>query len=162
MTIDAKIGWQKSKYIKDRDSRANLRYKIILERYYFGGEHLERLANEIGMSLSGAEKIVNKINKEYGQTKRQFIGEALDDPIVIYRQKPDESYIVYFCNTAKQITEAGFKWANTQYALINQTFTKKMRKRYYVCLAKDFDAKLCDDIKIRQKIAKIKMKNIFR
>ena len=152
------------KYNRDIDSRARLRYNIIKERYFIKGMHLENIAKDIGMSLSGAEKIASKISKELNSTKRELQGEALDDPLIAYRKQKRTQEIVEIklFYTMKQAVRDGFKQPNVYHSLHHQTCTYRERSNWYFCLAKDFDASECADVKMRREIRQIKMKNICK
>lgn len=158
---------REAKYIKNRDATARLREKAIYERYFIKGEHLEKLAKDLGYkSLSSIEKAVVRVRNIYNlPVKRKFIGEAMDDEMVAYNNSNTE---IFLFKTAKQIKEAGFNYALAKHSLINQTFTKirfgERRKnsiKWFFVLAKDYQTKEGDDLKIRREIAKIKMKNCF-
>lgn len=159
--------WQDTKKIRERNARAVMRDKIIYERYFINGEHLEQLGKELGYkSLSSIEKAVARIRISKNlPTKRQLTGEALDDEIVAFNNSNNE---IYLFRTAKQIKEYGFKPNLAKHSLINQTFTKvrfeqnrKNSIKWYFVLAKDYKFREDDNLLIRRQISKIKMKNCF-
>ena len=158
---------RETKYTKNRDATARLREKAIYERYFLKGEHLEKLAKDLGYkSLSSIEKAVVRVRNAYNlPVKRKFIGEAMEDEIVAYNHSNNE---IFLFKTAKQIKELGFNYAMAKHSLINQTFTKvrfgERRKnsiKWFFVLAKDYQTRTDDDLKIKREIAKIKMRNCF-
>jgi len=146
------MSFQKCKKIKERNDRARLREQIIFQRYYLKGEKLKDIAKELGMSLSGAEKVVLRLKIQ----KRKTIGEALDDPIVVYNDK--KSYLFY---TAKEIEKNGFKYNNVRHSLLNQTYTRLKNERFYVILAKDYKTQKFESKAFKKEIAKIKARYFF-
>lgn len=158
--------WQDTKKIKERNDRAKMREKIIYERYFLRGEHLENLAKEIGYkSLSSAEKAVARVRKKYNlPTKREMTGEALDNVLVAYNKLNDDIYLFY---TNVQIEKAGFKKSLALHSLVKQTYTrmKPSRKngiKWYFILAREYKCKGTEDMTIRKQIAKIKVDWITR
>lgn len=158
MTIDATVGWQKTKYIRDRDNRAKMREKAIYERYYLNGESLKVVSKDLGMSVSGAEKVINR-NK---WQKRKDTGTALDD-IWVASSYNSEKWFVEVFTTGKQLENAGFKWALARNSLVNQTYTRKAPRRkngvkWYFELLKDFDLQKISDIDERRKLLMMKIR----
>lgn len=157
----ARMTWQKTKKIKERNARARLREDTIYQRYFLRGEHLENLAKELGYkSLSAIEKAVVRVRKKYNlPTKREMTGEALDNPLVAYNNTNDEIFLFY---TNVQIERAGFKKALALHSLVNQTYTRvqPIRKnsiKWYFILAREYKCKGIEDAKIKKQIAKIKV-----
>ena len=150
--------WFKCKKVKERISRARDREEIIFERYFLKGEKLIDIANDIGMSLSGIEKVAHRVKQKYNlPVKRKLTGEALDDPVVCYSENKKEIYLLY---TAKQYEKLGFKYSQYMNSLVKNTWTKKNGKKYYFVLAKDYKKQGFESKAIMQEIARIKMKSL--
>lgn len=157
----ARITWQETKKIRERNAKARLRENTIYERYFLRGEHLENLAKELGYkSLSAIEKAVVRVRKKYNlPTKREMTGEALDNPLVAYNNVNDEIFLFY---TNVQIEKAGFRKQMALHSLVNETFTRvqPIRKnsiKWYFILARQYKSKDTEDVNIRKQIAKIKV-----
>lgn len=159
--------WQDTKNIRERNARARMREKIIYDRYFIKGEHLEQLAKELGYtSISSIEKAVLRIRKERNlPSKRVMTGEAMEDPLIMFNNSNNE---ILLFRTAKQIRDSGFKPSCVKNALIKESYTKvrfgisrKNSIKWFVVLAKDYKSRPDDDVLIKREIAKIKMKYVF-
>lgn len=151
---------RETKYIKNRDATAKLRERAIYQRYFIKGEHLKKIAEDLGYkSLSAIEKAVVRVRKEYNlPCKREMTGEALDNPVVAFNNSNEETYLFY---TNVQIEKVGFKKNLALHSLINETYTRISPRRknsikWYFVLAKDYKIKGYEDITLRKSIAKIK------
>lgn len=154
-------GIRNTKYTKNRDATARLREKAIYERYFLKGEKLENIRIDLGYkSISAIEKAVVRVRNKYNlPTKRVITGEALDNPVIAYNPEVEEVFLFF---TNLQIEQEGFKKNLALHSLINQTYTRKSKRKWYFVLAKDYKCTGLEPIEIRRNIAKIKMNWIMK